>query len=226
VDHVITDPPYSEVCHKSAVTTAVDKVKTGICIKGVEFDYLKDPAELAGQLVTMARRWVLAFCVAEDVGAYAKGAGKLWVRAGIWDKIRPTPQLTGDRPGTGCECIAIMHGKRSKGKMRWNGSGRPAVWRHLPPYGDDRNGHPTPKPLPLMLQLVEDFTDPGDTILDPYCGSGTTLVAALRLGRNAIGVELNPAWADTARERCEAELRGSDLRSARAGQLPMFGGTK
>ena len=75
-----------------------------------------------------------------------------------------------------------------------------------------------------MLRLVELFTDPDDLVLDPFCGSGTTGVACLRLGRRFIGIEKDATYAAVARERLEAESKGLTLRDARAGQLPMFGG--
>ena len=65
-------------------------------------------------------------------------------------------------------------------------------------------GHPHTKPLPLMLELVSLFTDPGETILDPFAGSGTTLVAAYQLGRKAIGVELEEKWCEVTARRLEA----------------------
>jgi site-specific DNA-methyltransferase (adenine-specific) len=73
-----------------------------------------------------------------------------------------------------------------------------------------------------MLELVADFTDPGDLVLDPFCGSGTTGVACLRLGRRFIGVEKDATYAAVARERLEAEARGLTLRDARAGQTSIF----
>lgn len=61
--------------------------------------------------------------------------------------------------------------------------------------------HPNEKPLELMERLVLLCSDPGDTILDPFMGSGTTLEAAKKLGRKFIGVELNEKHCRTAVER-------------------------
>lgn len=66
------------------------------------------------------------------------------------------------------------------------------------------NPHPCPKPLGLYRQLVSLFTDPGETILDPFMGSGTTLVAAYQLGRKAVGIELEEKWCEVAVKRLEA----------------------
>jgi len=61
-------------------------------------------------------------------------------------------------------------------------------------------GHSAAFPQALPRWFIELFTDPGDTVLDPFAGSGTTLAAALALGRNALGVELSPAYAQRCRE--------------------------
>ena len=73
-----------------------------------------------------------------------------------------------------------------------------------------------------MIALIADFTDPDDIILDPFCGSGTTGVAAIRLGRRFIGIERNPTWAALSIEHIQAEAAGSTLQAARAGQEPLF----
>lgn len=65
-------------------------------------------------------------------------------------------------------------------------------------------GHPTQKALDVMKPLISLTTRPGDTILDPFTGSGTTLLAAEMLGRNSLGIELNPKFVQLARERLEA----------------------
>jgi site-specific DNA-methyltransferase (adenine-specific) len=61
--------------------------------------------------------------------------------------------------------------------------------------------HPTQKPLPLISQIVKVSSRPSNTILDPFMGSGTTLVAAQQLGRKAIGIEISQAYCDIAIRR-------------------------
>ncbi|MEO0375468.1 MAG: DNA methyltransferase [Cyanobacteria bacterium P01_A01_bin.17] len=61
--------------------------------------------------------------------------------------------------------------------------------------------HPTQKPLATMRQLVQDFSKPGDTVLDPFCGSGTTAHAAILENRDFYTVELDPVYFGKARER-------------------------
>jgi site-specific DNA-methyltransferase (adenine-specific) len=63
------------------------------------------------------------------------------------------------------------------------------------------NNHPTVKPVALMEYLITMVSTPGATILDPFAGSGTTLVAAKQAGRNAIGIELSPEYAAIAERR-------------------------
>ena len=84
------------------------------------------------------------------------------------------------------------------GAKRWNGHGRHAYWEYHIVSGGP---HPTTKPLPLMAEIVRDFTQPSDTILDPFMGSGTTLVAAKRLGRKAIGIEREEKYCEIAAKR-------------------------
>jgi site-specific DNA-methyltransferase (adenine-specific) len=63
------------------------------------------------------------------------------------------------------------------------------------------NLHPTQKPVCILTPLIECFTVPGDVVLDPFCGSGSTLVAAQQLGRRYIGIELSKRYFDLAEHR-------------------------
>jgi site-specific DNA-methyltransferase (adenine-specific) len=177
----------------------------------------------------LAKRWTIAFCQAEAVADWRDtmiGAGLSWRRSCVWVKPDGMPQLTGDRPGMGYESLACAH---APGRSRWNGGGRTGVFYAMKNRSertgtdwDVVSGHPTIKPLDLMMELVALFTDPGETILDPFAGSGTTGVAALRLGRNFIGCESDPKYHAMASERLSAEDRGLSLQAARAGQVSLF----
>ena len=67
--------------------------------------------------------------------------------------------------------------------------------------------HPTTKPQTWMRRVVEVFSEPGETILDPFAGSGSTLVAARDLGRPSIGMEAIPEYADIVRDRLHLPAR-------------------
>ena len=69
--------------------------------------------------------------------------------------------------------------------------------------GDEFTGHKSQKPRALMVELVERYTNPGDTILDPFMGSGTTGVACVQTGRNFIGIEIDPGYFEIAKKRIE-----------------------
>ena len=75
--------------------------------------------------------------------------------------------------------------------------------------GASTKHHPAPYPLELASRLVQMFSFVGDTVLDPFCGSGTTMVAALRSGRNSIGIEIDPEYCRMAARYLKAE--NSDL---------------
>jgi DNA modification methylase len=72
------------------------------------------------------------------------------------------------------------------------------------PVAKERTGYPTQKPEALLERLLEACTEPGDAILDPYLGSGTTLSVAARLGRIGTGIDANPRALHIARQRLEA----------------------
>lgn len=69
--------------------------------------------------------------------------------------------------------------------------------------------HPTQKPLELMMRLVALCSNVGDTVLDPFCGSGTTGVAALSLGRNFVGIDLSETYLELAKERIEGRIENN-----------------
>lgn len=119
------------------------------------------------------------------------------------------PQFTGDRPGMGYESIAAAW--CVQGKSSWNGRGQHGVFmvnKHDSGtgHGGQGNVHPAQKPMKLMTRLVDLFSNEGQTILDPFMGSGTTLRAAKDLGRKAIGIEIEERYCEAAALRMRQEV--------------------
>ena len=95
------------------------------------------------------------------------------------------------------------------GMKKWNGGGKAAIWRHLVERGYKE--HPTQKPAALICELLGQFTNPDQTILDPFMGSGTTGVACAKMGRKFIGIEIEPKYFDIACKRIEQAYKQPDM---------------
>lgn len=86
-----------------------------------------------------------------------------------------------------------------------------SVWTDVPamvantPLRDEATGYPTQKPERLLERIVRATTEEGDTVFDPMCGSGTTLVVAAKLGRRFVGGDASPVAIETAERRLERE---------------------
>ncbi len=73
--------------------------------------------------------------------------------------------------------------------------------------GASTREHPAPFPLELAYRLVRMFSFVGDTVLDPFCGTGTTMLAAIKTDRYSVGVEIDPFYCDMAVRRLEIDIR-------------------
>ena len=221
VDHVITDPPYGDQVHEIGMRSASAWKGGPRERQDIGFDAMGDRVIAAAELVRVCRGWIVLFCDLESMGLWRdafNAAGARFKRAGVWVKLNCAPQFNGQSPAQGAEGIAIAWA--GKDKSSWNGRGRPAVWT-FPIVLERGNGtvryHPTQKPLELMEALVQDFTSPGDLILDPWMGSGTTGIACLREDRRFVGMERERKHFETAEKR--AALMGGT-------QIQLFGGAK
>jgi modification methylase len=84
------------------------------------------------------------------------------------------------------------------------------LWE-IPPESATRTGHPAPFPVELPERLIELYTYRGDLVVDPFVGSGTTAVAALRTGRHFLGYDTEPGYVEAALTRVEAARRPDAL---------------
>jgi site-specific DNA-methyltransferase (adenine-specific) len=139
-----------------------------------------------------------------------------------WEKPNPPPNLS-------CRCFThstetlLWAARTGESVHRYNddlmrgiNGGRPmqTIWRLTGPTLEERafGEHPTQKPLALVQRCLLAATQPGDHVLDPFLGTGTTAVACLRTGRKCTGIEAQPNYARIAIDRVMAEFaQGGDL---------------
>ncbi len=204
VSHVICDPPYEAIMH-AAKMGASRRIRTDGRdeIKSLDFDCIDDIRDqIVAQTAAMCDGWLIYFCAPEGVGRWAdsiNASPAKYKRACVWVKPDSTPQLNGQGPGMGAENFVCAWA--GQGYAKWNAGGKRGVYTHLTNPPTRHGAHPTEKPVSLMAELIEDFTNPGELICDPFLGSGTTGVAAVRLGRKFIGIEKKPEYFEIACKR-------------------------
>lgn len=205
VDHVIGDPPYEDELHK-----AIGRIRRNDgreMVQDLGFDGVNaGRKQIAAACVEASNGWTILFTLAEGVRAWRddlQAAKAKYDTCLAWVKPDASPRFNGQGPARGFECAVTAW--CASGYRKWNAGGKRGVYTHLTNSAERDGRHPTEKPIPLMMEIIADFTQPGQTILDPFMGSGTTGVAALRLGRNFIGIEKDPVYFAIAKERIERE---------------------
>lgn len=214
VDHVISDPPYEASLHasKNSLRGRV-RVDTGPDLKGLDFAPIDEiRSGVVETAFPICNGWFIAFCTVEGVFQWAdviNASDMKYKRACIWVKPDSTPQLNGQGPAQGAECFVTAW--CGTGHAKWNAGGKRGVYKHIVNPPDRHGGHPTEKPWRLFYEILVDFTNEGETILDPFAGSGTTGVACIKSGRKFIGIEKDPKYFEIMVERIQKAADQPDL---------------
>lgn len=210
VDHVISDPPYEDELHK-AIGRIRRKDGREMC-QDLGFTGVNaQRAEIAKAVCAASTGWVILFTLAEGVRAWRddmQAAGAKWDTTLAWVKPDASPRFNGQGAARGFECAVTAW--CGKGYRSWNGGGRRGVFTYCC-NTEREHVHPTEKPVRLMMELVSLYSNPGQCVVDPFMGSGTTGVACAKLGRGFIGIEQDPVHFATSCRRIEQAQRQSDL---------------
>jgi site-specific DNA-methyltransferase (adenine-specific) len=216
VDAVITDPPYEAEAHTKGrrLSGKQESGKRTLEYGALDFALMSDDLRVKSSSLAaeLCSGWMLSFCQAEAVSVWRdahQAAGAKYKRAMVWLKPDGAPQFTGDRPGMGYESIVASW--CGTGRSQWNGGGRNGVFSHPHRENNNPKQHMTQKPIGLMRELLQLFSNPQQTILDPFMGSGTTGVAAIQMGRKFIGIEREPKYFDIACKRIKQAVAQGQL---------------
>ena len=191
VDMVLTDIPYGEVNQKSSGLRKLDRGNADTCNFDVNV--------AVDDFVRIARGSFYVFCGTEQISLITAAfkRHKLTTRVCAWEKSNPSP-MNGSRLWlSGMEFCVFAR----KPKATFNEHCQKALWKF--PVGRSKI-HPTEKPVSLMSRLIAASSNEGDTVLDPFMGSGATGVAAKNLNRSFIGIELDETYFNIAKERIDA----------------------
>jgi len=189
IDAVISDPPYgmdAKVNYKTRKRGALAECNDFLPIVGDSEPFDPTPWLQFSTIALFGANWY-----ADNLPI--SGA---WI---VWDKLDglTSSRKIGFNDNSDCELIWTNHGKASRIlHHRWMGCMKGSE------HGQ-RRVHPTQKPVALMEQLIDYLTNPGDTVIDPYMGTGSTGIACEKLGRGFIGIEINRKYFDIASRRME-----------------------
>ncbi len=123
----------------------------------------------------------------------AEEAGFKYLNLLVWKKQNRTPNKYYQQ---GCEFVLMLRKGYAK---NIKDMGKSNFFEIKNPIGN--KFHPNEKPVQLMKEMIEQSTNSGDVVLDMFCGSGSSCIASKELGLNYIGIELEPKYAEIARER-------------------------
>lgn len=205
VDLVLTDPPYA-VSRK----TGFSSVKNGVQRFAVSMDFGDwdhqqiDLDALARETYRVLRRggtaivWYDLWKIGQLYDALADAGFKM-LRLIVWNKTNPVPLNS--------KCIYLSN-SREMAVVAVKGGSPTFHSRYdsgdysypIPRHGGKRI-HPTQKPLDLFRELIRKHSSPGDLVIDPFLGSGTTAVAALEEGRQFAGCDIDESYTQAAKSR-------------------------
>lgn len=211
VDAVVTDPPYGigadRTMHKQSGTQYGKAAAPKRHYRDTEWD-LKPVDPILMDMVRDAARWQVIF----GGNYYSFPPSSCWL---VWDKEN------GDNGFADCE-LAWTNLPKAVRRIKWMWNGM------LRKGGEEREGHPTQKPVGVMQWAIQQLPEPNTTILDPFMGSGTTGVACVKLGRSFVGIEIDEGYFDIACARIAKAYAQPDMfvapREPEPVQQPLFGG--
>jgi site-specific DNA-methyltransferase (adenine-specific) len=215
VDMIWTDPPYGHANHDGDFNARLNEHR-GIESKPIAFDDADGMREVVDGMLLEAVRVLsddCCCCCCCCCGGGGPNPTFAWVadrmdkrglsffHSVIWDKRNPG---LGWRYRRRHEMVMIAH--KEGGKLLWanDGVASPNIVDFFPPR---ERVHPNEKPLGLVSHFIELHSSPGQTILDPFMGSGTTGVSAVQSGRKFIGIELHVGHFETAIRRITDALK-------------------
>lgn len=145
----------------------------------------------------------MAIIKVADIIQLAEKVGFYYKTTGVWHKTNPMPRNMNIQFVNSTECWLYFINGHTSGTFNNEGKVKhDFLESSVCPISEKKHGkHPTQKPLSILKELIQSVTNPGEIVLDPFMGSGSTCVAAAILGRRYFGIELDKDYYEIAKAR-------------------------
>ena len=211
VDCAITDPPYNIGGKSNKLTKFGNLIKSNNEVLGGWDDipdYMSWVKKWLIEIYRVVRGGVFSFFDLNEIGKLKdliKEVGFYPKNFIIMVKNNPIPHIRKTGYRSGFE-MGLMFMKDKKSKFNFLSQKEMINVKNYNTGMFKKTNHPTEKPETIIAHLIEVLSDKGDLVLDPFMGSGTTAVVAKKLGRNYLGIELNPDYIKMAEKRLAQQV--------------------
>ncbi|MEM3265329.1 MAG: site-specific DNA-methyltransferase [Thermoplasmata archaeon] len=221
IDLILTDPPYNvsedatiiidnkgNVPREIGMNAEWDKMSSNEYFK-LLFGFVDEAYRVlkkSGSLICFISDKYLSY-----LREYVINKGMVYRQTCVWIKSNPVPQMRKVKFMHATELFFCANKQKGVDSFRWEEGQHANVFYHPIVQGKERLNHPTQKPIWLMKELIRYYTHEGDTVLDPFLGSGTTMEASIILKRNSIGIENNADYIALTTHRLEKHINQKDL---------------
>ncbi len=216
VDLILTDPPYT-ISRETGFKSVVNGVQRfAVSMDFGEWDHCQIDLEVMAEVFYRALRrggtaiiWYDLWKIGLVKEAMEKAGFKM-IRQIIWEKTNPVPLNMRATYLSNCREMAVSGVK--VGKPTFNSSydsgiytSDPGIYELPIPRHNGNRQHPTQKPEDLFAELVTKHSNPGDLVVDPFLGAGTTAMAATKNGRAFAGCDIDERYVEISRQRVMRE---------------------
>lgn len=180
------------IIHADAYEWLEERAKSKDSIDHVITDYVYETPFPFADILHATRGNIITFCSDKDY-PFKPHERAYWIKT-------PSTKNYSKHLGRFVEHIFIYRGKYDVFNAGLHWSQYTGVYTDLV---EEPSGHQWQKPASLMERLIRIYTNEGDTVLDPFCGSGQTLKACKKLNRKFIGIDIDPKWVEYCKEKYE-----------------------
>ena len=204
VQLILTDPPYAIMNKQDLTRGGAKPIRRTVAfdkLSAVEYEQLIKDFLVEALRVLVDNGTLIMFCAdrfLSDIIRWGEQVGLHYRMLYVWYKTNPAPKIYRTSPQAAAELATLFTVSTGTNVVLNGNLGKMHNVITSPIVHHSRRIHETQKPLSVLSVMIERHSNPGDTVLDPFCGSGSTVKAAIALQRQGIGLDIDKTYLDKA----------------------------